>query len=364
MARSNPASKPCSTRIRAGPTAISSAAVTGSDDGNFSPSRTTFASATRFRPGPGERRVGSPRLRRASSPFHHRNDASDTPRASANNRADWLLASQALTTSDHFAALILMPASLRPRPHRWKDASSCNGYANWGAHRLILRISAKRANAQALRAYFVGGSACAKIAGGHVLLDLHSEEEPDSYEESHGSLGALVPLRTELIHGDLRVAYLAWLLAVQPDEVSDENLEPPVPPGLSALSAAHAAFVEFLRIDEDLLAAAATASAADSDDIEAVRAWAKALSPRAKDQWLARAIEDPDLSLRAELRRQSRSKAKRSPRYGRRVADLRAAAEEIREKREQTERLTREKAKEAADDMAAGPRSRERRRSA
>ncbi|HXX67146.1 MAG TPA: hypothetical protein VEK07_08190, partial [Polyangiaceae bacterium] len=38
-------------------------------------------------------------------------------------------------------------------------------FANWGAHRLILRISAKRANAQALRAYFVGGSACAKIAG-------------------------------------------------------------------------------------------------------------------------------------------------------------------------------------------------------
>jgi hypothetical protein len=44
-----------------------------------------------------------------------------------------------------------------------------------------------------------------------------------------------------------------WLLAVQAGDVASKDVEPPVPPGLSDLTAAQAAMVEFLRIDEDLL---------------------------------------------------------------------------------------------------------------
>lgn len=223
-------------------------------------------------------------------------------------------------------------------------------FANWGTHRLMLRLPAKRVDAKALRAYFVGDAARAKVGGDHLILDLHSEdEEPDYYEESQGSLGALVPLRTELMRGDLRPAYLAWLLAVQNDEVADKEVEPPVPPGLSELTAAQAALVEFLRIDEDLVAAATTASASEVDDSAPLRAWAMALPARTKDAWLARAIDDLDLALGAEMRRAFRSEKKSSPRPGRRVVELRAAAKEIRDKREKAERLAKEKAKKAAD---------------
>jgi hypothetical protein len=223
-------------------------------------------------------------------------------------------------------------------------------FANWGTHRLILRIPLKRVDVKAVRAYFVGDVASARVGGEHLLLDLQSQdEEPDYYEESQGSLGALTALRTELMRGDLRGAYLAWLLAVQADEVADSEREPPVPPGLAELTAAQAAMVEFLRIDEDLLAAAAGASAADPDDTEAVRAWAAALPPRAKDEWLARAIEDPDLSLGAEIRRLFRSQTRMATRSGRRVSQLRAAAESKRAAREHAESIAREKAKKAAD---------------
>jgi hypothetical protein len=74
-----------------------------------------------------------------------------------------------------------------------------------------------------------------------------------------------------------------------------------------------------------------------------------ALSPRAKDRWLSRAIEDPALSIGAELRRTFRSERKGAPQPGRRVAELRAAAEEMREKRERAERLARERAKKVAE---------------
>jgi hypothetical protein len=200
-----------------------------------------------------------------------------------------------------------------------------------------------------LRAYFVGDGAHAKVAGEHVILDLHSEDEDPDDGKSQASLGALVPLRTELMSGDLRFAYLAWLLAVQAGEVPDENVEPPVPPGLSSLSAAQAALVEFLRIDEDLLAAAAATSVPEIDDTKAVRTWALALSGRAKDQWLARAIEDPGLPLGAELRRTFRGESKQAPRSRRGVAELRAVAEEIRDRRDHAAMLAREKAKKAAD---------------
>lgn len=227
-------------------------------------------------------------------------------------------------------------------------------FANWGTHRLMLRIPAKRIDAKTLRASFVGDGARAKVAGEHVILDLCSEdEEPEYDDESPGSIGALVPLRTELMRGDLRPAYLAWLLAVQTGDVPDNAVEPPVPPGLASLTAAQAAMLEFLRIDVDLLAAAADASPADVDDADAHRAWAAALTPRAKDAWLTRAVDDPDLALGLEMRRAFRKEAKTPPRAARRVAELRDVAEQMREKRAQAERLAREKAKRAAETAKA-----------
>lgn len=63
----------------------------------------------------------------------------------------------------------------------------------------------------------------------------------------------------------------------------------------------------------------------------------------------ARAIDDPDLALGLEMRRAFRKETKAPPRAARRVAELRDAAEQMREKRAQAERLAREKAKRAAE---------------
>ncbi|HSQ63457.1 MAG TPA: hypothetical protein VLM85_09600 [Polyangiaceae bacterium] len=224
-------------------------------------------------------------------------------------------------------------------------------FANWGTHRLMLRVPAKRIDPKALRAYFAGDAARAKVAGEHVILDLHSEDEqPESYEASQGSLGALVPLRAELMRGDLRVAYLAWLLAVQAADVPETAEEPPIPAGLSDLTAAQAAMVEFLRIDEDLILAAAEGNAREADDRTALREWVLALPPRAKDVWLKRAVGDPDLALGGELLRAFRADAKPTRLVRRRtVAELLANVEAHRERRERAEVKRAAKANRAAD---------------
>lgn len=224
-------------------------------------------------------------------------------------------------------------------------------FANWGTHRLMLRVPVRRVDASTPRAYFVGRhAASARVAGDYLIVDLRSEsDERDVYERSRVSLGTLAPLCVELTRGDLRAAYLAWLLAVQSEEARDEDVEPPVPRGLACLTAAQEAMVDFLRIDVDLLAAAAAASAPEEDDWEALWAWTVGLAPNAKDEWLARALDDPDLSLGAELRRAFGSEKTAPPREGRRVAELRRVAEEMRESRERAEKLAREKAKTVAE---------------
>src|SRR6266852_5051121 len=97
----------------------------------------------------------------------------------------------------------------------------------------------------------------------------------------------MVQARSELAAGDLRLLYLAWLLALQSDEVDDEETEPPVPAGLGNLSAGLKAIVDFFEIDEDLIAVAAASSPA-VEEPAGLAEWVAALSAEEKDELLAR----------------------------------------------------------------------------
>jgi hypothetical protein len=61
----------------------------------------------------------------------------------------------------------------------------------------------------------------------HLILNLYvdQEEADDYWDEPGGQLAAMVQARSELAAGDLRLLYLAWLLALQSDEVDDEAAE-------------------------------------------------------------------------------------------------------------------------------------------
>lgn len=225
-------------------------------------------------------------------------------------------------------------------------------FTNWGAHRLMLRVPKVRVDMKAMKPYFVGGHAARLInTGEHAVLDFTSESEDAEYDEqSQGSLAVLSPLRVELMQGDLRPAYLAWLLAVDAEDVDDDVIEPPVPAGLAKLTAAQEAMVEFLRIDIDLVAAAASGSAAPTAEAEPFRQWLMGLSTKNKDAWLSRAADDPGLGLGGELLRAFRTTV-RSTRAGKRrtVAELRAGAAAQRAQREKAEAARSKKAKAAAE---------------
>lgn len=233
---------------------------------------------------------------------------------------------------------------------RYFDAH--NYFANWGTRRLMLRLPARAIDDEPLLTYFDGLDdevASATRRGDYVIFDLCAQLEEPELDADEVSLDLLAPIRLELMRGDRRFAYLGWLLAVQFSEIDGAAREPPVPPGLGRLSPALDAMIAFLGLDRDLVEAAAEASAPMMHDASAFSAWVRALSPRAKDDWLLRAAEEPDLALGGQLLRAFRaSHAIGASRDRRTVLALRTRAEEIAQARLRTETLRRQQAKQAA----------------
>jgi hypothetical protein len=94
-------------------------------------------------------------------------------------------------------------------------------------------------------------------SGAHIIFGfLSDDEEGDGENDGEGELASIVPVRSDLLTGSLRVLYLGWLLRVQAGDVGEDVAEPAVPAGLAQLSGAESALVDFLRIDLDLIVAA------------------------------------------------------------------------------------------------------------
>ncbi len=69
-----------------------------------------------------------------------------------------------------------------------------------------------------------------------VILEISiNDEEGFGWIEGEGNLSSLIGLRQEILQGDYRLLYLAWLKAITYLELDEEELEPPVPPGLDKL---------------------------------------------------------------------------------------------------------------------------------
>jgi len=154
--------------------------------------------------------------------------------------------------------------------------------ANWGTQILMLRLPKTLLSKETLTPYCVEEGLHGWTKGEHLIIEWHHEgEPPDEWVEGEGWMARLTPIREELERGDYRALYLGWLYAVSfddPDEVREDIIEPPVPAGLGKLTAAQRSLVEFLDIDEDLLAAATQTSPPVSDQTE---------SPHEMSQWVA-----------------------------------------------------------------------------
>ncbi len=233
--------------------------------------------------------------------------------------------------------------------------------ANWGTHVLKLRLPSRLLDPATAKEYCGGDSAFIREKAGKVVVSFVSEdEEGGDWVEGEGHLSSIISVRAELARGDLRALYLGWLLRAQAGELDDEDVEPPVPPGLGELSASLESLAEFLRLDGDLLHVVAEASQRLGDsglDGEAVRAWVGKLATKDKDELITGLIVDADSALVTELRQRflkERAAGGAGPATtGRTVGQLLRAAEAYTEERKRIEAEKRAKEKIRRDREAA-----------
>ena len=233
--------------------------------------------------------------------------------------------------------------------------------ANWGTHVLKLRLPSRLLEPLTAEKYCGGDSASVREKDGKVILSFVSQDEEDGrWVEGEGHLSSIISVRAELARGDQRALYLGWLLRAQAAELDDDDVEPPVPPGLGELSASLESLAEFLRIDGDLLHVAAKASQPLGDtgvDRDAVRAWVGKIGAKDKDELLANLIVDSDHAQFTELRLRflkERAAGGTGPAAtGRTVGQLLKAAKAYAAKRQRTEAEKRAKEKARREREAA-----------
>jgi hypothetical protein len=179
--------------------------------------------------------------------------------------------------------------------------------ANWGSKRLAFRFPKGLLDPKQIEPYLWEYCIELKPVGDCLILDISlDEEEGVDWIEDEGWLSSLSRLRDDLLQGDYRALYLAWLRAAELQDADDAEIEPPLPPGLNELSSPLTSFVDLFDLDEYLLQAAAEASPERGQTLDFPLEEAIArLSPAERDAFLLRlARGEAHLSLALNRRLQ------------------------------------------------------------
>jgi hypothetical protein len=244
-------------------------------------------------------------------------------------------------------------------------------YANYGIRKLMIRFPNGLPDAKAAQAYLEkDGLKFLKDkqgSGGSLCIQPYLEPgDLDELWELDGFFDRLLPLRAELLDGDLRPFYLAHLVVMADgNHDPDEEKEAPIPAGLAKLTAAQLALADFYGLDKSIIEAAARNSPAllkrpASDQHHA--AWLQRQPEAAKNAWLHQLMADPHAAVRNEILA-AYQKDHAVPSWptvesDRTISQIKALAGGIHEemKRHEIEESARQRAKKLAD-MAAVPAS-------
>lgn len=149
--------------------------------------------------------------------------------------------------------------------------------ANWGTLHLMFRFPKGAVDEAGIMPYCDGEFVTFSTKGEYSVLGINYNPEDGAWDqEPDAQLADFIQLRADILQGDYRLLYLAWLksrtmygLDSEMDYFEDEDeseedqgyyLEPPVPAGLKKLSASLQNFADVFDVDPFLIQAAAEAS--------------------------------------------------------------------------------------------------------
>ena len=218
---------------------------------------------------------------------------------------------------------------------------------NWGTHQLMLRIPRKLIDLDLASQYCIGDSWTIYEKGDYLIFDFTSETEDYDWEEGEGYLLPLISLRSDLIRGDYRCLYLAWLFCAQMDEIEDDEEEPPVPANLGNLNVSLESFADFMRLDKDLIQVAAENSIAEQKSVQndqKLKIWIDGLPNSEKNTIIFRLINDNDPHIGNELLQRFRKTLS--------IKDTKKASRTVMKMLQKAEAYTKKKDRQIAEQKA------------
>lgn len=176
--------------------------------------------------------------------------------------------------------------------------------ANWGTWQLMFRFPKAIVDPNWFQPYELEDTITVSKTSKYVILDIQITEEEGvrGWIEGEVWMPRLLPLRDELLKGDLRLLYLVWLRTapyLAENTLEDDPVEPPIPPNLDKLSESLQAFIELVELDRDLVAAAAQASDRQKPIAEPpLENWLEELSADEKQEFLLKLVRrEPHVDL-------------------------------------------------------------------
>lgn len=221
--------------------------------------------------------------------------------------------------------------------------------ANWGSRQLMFRLPKSLINPAELEPYQVPDGIEISTTEQSVLIDINiSDEDLNGWTDGEGLLPKMLTLRDDLLQGDYRILYLAWLKAAELcyDFEPETSIEPPIPANLNKLSKPLQAFIEFIELNPDLVDAAAELSPlaeTPSGSITELQQRIPLLPEPERNDFLARLLQG-ELNLNRKLTQRLQSLSpKPTPQIlsdspGRSLAELITLSTETKKLRKQKEK--------------------------
>ncbi|MCC3506412.1 MULTISPECIES: hypothetical protein [unclassified Microcoleus] len=231
--------------------------------------------------------------------------------------------------------------------------------ANWGSLQLMFRFPKGLIDIELMRKYCVEDIVEVSEINNFVVLEISINEEEgfNGWIEGEGNLSSLIGLRQEILQGDYRLLYLAWLKGItyldelddededddeenEDDENDEEGLEPPVPPNFGKLSSSLQAFIDIFEVDEHLLKAAISASVAKPSIPESsIKEAIKKLNRSEVDTFLLRLLKgESNLSIELSKKLSGMIEVRQEKNPGKRTIRQLLASAEKEEKKEEERR--------------------------
>jgi hypothetical protein len=208
--------------------------------------------------------------------------------------------------------------------------------ANFGVRQLMIRFPKGAIDAKIFVPYCVNNNIEVTTTHQSIILNISiCQEAYYGWLEETTYTASLLALREEILQGDLRLLYLAWLasgFAIDPKGEPKDLIEPPIPANLQKLSPALQAFAKLFQIDADLIIAAAMESPMAEAQVEPIADWIVALPESERNAYLLR-VAQGETQVGAELMQQLRQKFGKSSKVklkspGRSLAKLIEIADE------------------------------------